>query len=124
LRSLRVLVVDNDARIVAATAALLAGLGHQPVCAADTAGALAAGGSDAILADYHLDRGEDGLSLIAALRTATGLAVPALLVTAEGARAVHERAAAMGVQVIAKPVDPALIERFLAAASVLQVQPQ
>ena len=54
------------------------------------AGTLAAGGSDAILADYHLDRGEDGLSLIAALRTATGLAVPALLVTAEGARAVHE----------------------------------
>jgi hypothetical protein len=50
--------------------------------------------------------------------------VPALLVTAEGARAVHERAAAMGVQVIAKPVDPALIERFLAAASVLQVKPQ
>ncbi|MFM5954231.1 MAG: PAS-domain containing protein, partial [Novosphingobium sp.] len=123
-RSLRVLVVDNDRRIVEASAALLRGLGHEAVAAATIAEALAAAeGVDAALADYQLDHGEDGLTLIEALwQQMPGL--PVRLVTAESSPAMKERAARLGVTVLAKPVDPAEIGRFLAEASVLEVEPK
>lgn len=125
-RALDVLVVDNDARIVEATAALLGQLGHRPHGAAGMAGALALGDDvDAVLADYQLDHGENGLSVIEALR-AHRPELPALLITAESSDAMHQRAAALGVAVLSKPVAPDAIERFLAealipAASVVQV---
>jgi len=117
VRALRVLVVDNDALIVEASCALLEGLGHTALGAADSAGALAlCSEADAVLADYQLDNGEDGLSLIAALR-ARRPGLPARLITAETGTAMRETAAAMGVTILAKPVDPADIERFLAEAA-------
>jgi signal transduction histidine kinase/CheY-like chemotaxis protein len=123
-RRLRVLVVDNDQRIVEATTALLERLGHYPLGASDTAGALAlCDGVDALLADYRLDRGEDGLRLIEAVR-ARRPALPALLITAESEAEMRERAASMGVEVLAKPVDPQAIERFLAEASVAEIEPE
>jgi len=121
-----VLVVDNDERIVEATLALLEGLGHCPFGAAGMADALGyADRVDAVLADYQLDNGEDGLTLIEAIRKRRP-GLPALLITAEGSEAMRERAAAMGVEILSKPVVPEAIERFLAeapdpAASMAQV---
>ncbi len=120
-RALRVLVIDNDALIVEASCALLHGLGHTALGASEGAGALAlCGEADAVLADYQLDNGEDGLSLIAAIR-ARRPGLPARLITAETGAAMHARARAMGITILAKPVDPAAIEQFLAEASVAQV---
>lgn len=123
VRPLTVLVVDNDPLIVEATSALLEGMGHRPIGAVDIAGALAqCGGADAVLADYQLDNGEDGLTLIAALHERRP-GLPVRLVTAESGADMRERARAMGVEILSKPADPDRIARFLADASVLEIEP-
>ncbi|WP_374529178.1 PAS-domain containing protein [Novosphingobium sp.] len=123
VRALRVLVIDNDALIVEASCALLEGLGHTPLGAGNSRTALAlCGHADAVLADYQLDDGEDGLTLIAQIH-ARRPGLPARLITAESGIAMHQRAAEMGIVILAKPVDPAAIERFLAEASVAQIEP-
>jgi CheY-like chemotaxis protein len=122
-RSLDILVVDNDPRIVEASIALLTRFGHRARGAADGAGALAQCATvDAVLADYQLDQGEDGLTLIEELRQLRP-GLPAALITAEGNPAIRQRAAALGVEVFAKPVSPTMIEAFLARVSMTQVEP-
>ncbi|MDP3907413.1 PAS-domain containing protein [Novosphingobium sp.] len=123
-RALNVLVVDNDERIVEASMALLEGLGHHPLGAADIAGGLAlCEQADVLLADYQLDHDENGLDLIAAVRQRRP-ALPALLVTAESGAAMKARAAALGVRIMAKPVDPQVLERTLNELSVPQIKPE
>lgn len=123
VRPLNVLVVDNDPLIVEATGALLIGMGHRPLGAQTIAAALEqCEAADAVLADYQLDNGEDGLTLIAALHERRA-GLPVRLVTAESGAGMHERARAMGVEILSKPADPARIARFLAEASVLQIEP-
>jgi len=118
-----VLVIDNDERIVAATCALLERLGHNPRGARSIAAALEqCADADLMLVDYHLDDGEDGLSLINAVRQRRR-ALPALLLTAESGEAMLVRARAMGVPVLPKPVDPEALLRAIADLSVPQVQP-
>jgi len=124
-RSLTVLVVDNEPEIVEASAALLSSLGHLVFGARGLSAALKqvgphAGHIDAVLADHHLDDGEDGLSLIAELRRRRP-GLPAALVTAAEAPDVLARAAQMGVPVLRKPVAPEAIEAFLAGVSALGV---
>lgn len=120
---LTVLVVDNDPLIVEATSALLHGMGHRPIGVADLAGALAKSGAvDAVLADYQLDNGEDGLTLIAALRNLRP-DLPVRLVTAESAPDMRKRARAMGVEILSKPANPDRIARFLAEVSVPEIKP-
>jgi len=115
---LDVLVVDNDPRIVEASLALLERLGHHAIGAADIAGALPHSRRvDAVLADYRLDNGENGIELIAAMRAeAPGLA--AILITADSGGEVREKAAALGLEVLTKPASPDAIEAFLARISV------
>ena len=132
-RSLRVLVIDNEPSVVEATCALLAAMGHQPLPARTAREALAlAGAAEVVLADYHLDDGDNGLDLIAALRLARP-GLPAALITAERARTVARRAVRMEVLLLAKPMAPEALLAFLAeagaeagaeaaAASVLEVE--
>jgi len=122
VRSLDVLVVDNDSLIVEATSALLHGLGHRPLGATNMADALAlCRRVDALLADYQLDGDEDGLTLIEQIR-ALRPGLPVLLITAESGQEMRERAEAMGVPILAKPVEPERIARFLAEVSVLEIE--
>ncbi|MEJ2410281.1 MAG: PAS-domain containing protein [Novosphingobium sp.] len=120
---LDILVADNDPRIVEASIALLERLGHRAFGVSTIAEAVPYSRRvDAVLADYRLDNGEDGLGLIAAMRTeAPGLA--AVVISAEDGPELREQAAAIGVSVLAKPVSAEAIEAFLAALSVPQVQP-
>jgi len=112
-RRLNILVVDNDPLIVEATSALLAAMGHRAHDASTITAALSkCDGIDAMLIDYRLDDGEDGLALIEAVRERRP-DLPALLVTAETDMAMRNRAMVMGVEVVAKPVDPSMISRFL-----------
>jgi Na+/proline symporter/CheY-like chemotaxis protein len=128
-RSLRVLVIDNEPAVVEATCALLAAMGHQPLPARTAREAVAlAAAAEGVLADYHLDDGDNGLDLIAALRLARP-GLPAALITAERARTVARRAARMEVLLLAKPVAPEALLAFLAEAgadaaeaSVLEVE--
>ena len=122
---LTVLVVDDEPRIVEASLALLASLGHRGIGAGSAAEAMRhVAAADAVLADYQLGHSEDGLSLIAQMRELRP-DLPAVLITAEPSAApnttpnttIAARARAMGIQVLAKPASPALIETFLSAVA-------
>jgi signal transduction histidine kinase/Na+/proline symporter/CheY-like chemotaxis protein len=113
-RALRVLAIDDDARTVEASVALLASMGHWPIGASCGAEALPhAQKVDAALVDYRLDHGEDGLGVVRALR-AVKPGLPAMLITAENSDTIRASAASLGVEVHAKPASPQAIERFLA----------
>ncbi len=125
-QALTVLAIDDDARTVEASVALLASMGHRPIGALGSVEALPhARAADAALVDYRLDHGEDGLSVVQALR-ALKPGLPAMLITAESGEEMRASAAAMGVEVHAKPASPQAIEQFLArvaAGLVGEVQP-
>lgn len=120
-RRLRVLVVDDDARIVAATIALLQSIGHRGIGARSHEQALTLlDQADGALVDYQLGEARTGLDPIAELqRRRPGL--PALLVTAESGADVAARAASMGIELLAKPATPQGIDAFLRTVSVEQI---
>jgi len=107
-----ILIVEDDARVCDAMAAMLRARGHCPVVARSAEEALAVTGYDAALVDYHLGSGMDGLALIAAMEPG-----PAALVTAEPGPLLARRAAAAGVPLLAKPLDPAAFDAWLVTAA-------
>lgn len=115
LAGLRVLCIDNDARILDGMRLLLEGWG----CSVDTfAGSRDLEGSgmrrpDIVLADYHLD-GETGLDAIAKLRAIHGHDMPAVLVTADRSSEVRASAGRLDVPVINKPLKPAVLRSMMA----------
>ncbi len=123
-RTLTVLVVDDDPRIVAATIALLAASGHRGIGARNTTEALElVARADAALVDYQIGDAQTGLTLIPALR-ARRAGLPILLVTAEAGAELRAGAAALGVEMLAKPATPDAIDAFLRAASVARIDPE
>ncbi|CAN7158023.1 PAS domain-containing hybrid sensor histidine kinase/response regulator [Mesorhizobium amorphae] len=113
LAGLRVLCIDNDARILDGMRLLLEGWG----CSVDTVtGVEAASGMrrpDIVLADYHLDGGT-GLDAIETLRSIHGHDLPAVLVTADRSSEVRTAAGALDVPVINKPLKPAVLRSMMA----------
>jgi PAS domain S-box-containing protein len=116
LRGLRVLCVDNDRAILDGMEALLGQWGIT-VCKAGGAGeALAACAKaefDALLADYHLDDGIDGIDLLqrlSACSTAAGA-----LISADHDNELQLRARAAGFPLLYKPLRPAALRALLSA---------
>ncbi|MEZ5782645.1 MAG: PAS domain-containing hybrid sensor histidine kinase/response regulator [Rhizobiaceae bacterium] len=115
LHGLKIIAIDNDARILSGMRLLLEGWG----CSVET---FASSGefsqrSDVpaphlILADYHLD-GETGLDAIALLRSRFGRDLPAILITADRSQEVREAADAMDVPILNKPLKPAALRTNL-----------
>jgi signal transduction histidine kinase/CheY-like chemotaxis protein len=107
LGKVRILVVDDDCRVLDALKLLLGRAGAVVVTAQSTDDAklrLAEQLPDVLLCDIAMP-GEDGYSLIASLR-ASGVAVPAIALTAHAMEADAARAIAAGFDVhLAKPVD-------------------
>jgi CheY-like chemotaxis protein/two-component sensor histidine kinase len=114
LSGLSVLCIDNDPRIVEGMRLLLEGWG----CTVRTASGsgildeLLSAEPDVILADYHLD-GENGLELIARLRSLYGQDMPALLLTADRSDELKALAERMEVGVLNKPIKPAALRAML-----------
>jgi signal transduction histidine kinase len=114
LSGLSVLCIDNDPRIVEGMRLLLEGWG----CAVRTASGStvldeqSSAEPDVILADYHLD-GENGLELIARLRSRYGQDMPALLLTADRSEELKAMAERMEVGVLNKPIKPAALRAML-----------
>ena len=117
LAGLHVLAVDNEPRILEGTNHLLTGWGCTATTAADLQEARnqlhEAGTPDVIIADYHLDNDSDGLSLIAALREDYGVALPAILITADRTPEIRQQAMDADVQVLNKPLKPAALRALL-----------
>lgn len=114
---LLVLLVENDAELARAMVQLLETWGVSVLDVASGEEALelidATGVEpDICLIDYQLGEGIDGLDTLAALRARLG-DVAARIVTADRTEAMRLRAAAMGAQILEKPILPVALSSFL-----------
>ncbi|AFL50724.1 Na+/proline symporter/signal transduction histidine kinase/ActR/RegA family two-component response regulator [Sinorhizobium fredii] len=120
--ALTVLCVDNDAAIREGLSALLSRWGHRPIVASDERTALANCNGlvpDLALVDYHLD-GTTGVEVLDGLRKHWGREVRGLVITADRSEEVSAKAKALGCEVMAKPVKPAALRRYLDAVALLK----
>ncbi|WP_058835866.1 hybrid sensor histidine kinase/response regulator [Luteimonas abyssi] len=117
LAGLRVLCVDNDPDILAGMVALLQRWQVEVLCATTVDDALAAIAArpDVLVVDYHLHDRLDGLDTLDALRAQVP-GVPGVLLTADGSDALKQAARKRGYRVLTKPLKPASLRAFLAAA--------
>ncbi len=119
----RVLLIDDEADIAHAAVALLGGWGIALTAVdnearADEALARAARSGepfDALLCDYRLADGADGLLAAQRLRARHAPHLPLLLITGETAPERLQRVRDAGVPVLYKPVDPVALRRALGA---------
>lgn len=117
LAGLKLLAIDNEPAILDGMRLLLGGWG----CKVETAGDLgeasavvaASGAPDVLIADYHLDHGENGIAVISSLRRQVG-GLPAILLTADRSPEVREAAAALDIHVLNKPLKPGALRALLA----------
>ncbi len=68
---------------------------------------------DIILADYHLDDGRNGLDCVHALRITAGVAIPAIIITADRSPAIADAARELDCEVLLKPVRPAELRALM-----------
>jgi signal transduction histidine kinase len=113
-----VLVIDNDASILAGMEALLRGWGCHPVPAAGSREAVAAldrmeRAPDLAIADYHLEGGETGVGALDAVARHCGLAVPAVVITADRSAEIQAEVAGAGHHLLNKPLKPARLRALL-----------
>lgn len=116
ISGLSVLIVDNDAEVRHATAALLVALGAWVEAVPDGAAAVAAIDSaerfpDIVIADWRLAGDEDGLKVIASVRSRVPQPLAAILVTGD---VDSPGAAAAGIQVLTKPLAAERLATVLA----------
>ncbi len=126
LRGLVVLAIDNEPRALDGMRLLLEKWGCRIVTASGVAeahAALAALGAppDVIIADYHLDHGADGLSLIASLRDACNAPVSAILATADRSVEVRDAATLADIALLHKPLKPAPLRALLTRARAVRL---
>jgi signal transduction histidine kinase/ActR/RegA family two-component response regulator len=110
-----VLCVDNDDAIRQGLDSLLARWGHRPIVASDERTALANSNGqvpDLALVDYHLD-GTTGVEVLTRLRKHWSREISGLVITADRSEEVSVRAKALGCEIMAKPVKPAALRRYL-----------
>ncbi len=114
----RILVVDDEEPVREGTRQLLASWGCIACVAADAASAVSGCTEqpvpDAMLVDFRLPGGRDGLATIAAVRAACGASVPAIIVSGESTGDEIARINASGFMLLHKPVPPARLRAALA----------
>ncbi|MCB1614815.1 MAG: PAS-domain containing protein [Pseudomonadales bacterium] len=117
LANKRVLCIDNDKAVLEGMYALLEGWGCDVRVAVDLEQALIVLGDgwkpETIMADYQLDDGATGITVLNELLKLTGEAIPAIIITANNTEDVRELAATQGFHFMAKPVRPASLRALL-----------
>lgn len=113
LHNVRVLVVDNDPRVLEATAGLLSDWGAITHTAADLTHAAQQPVCDLILADYHLDHGNTGIELVQALRAQWQNDTPAIINSADPDELLREQALEVNAHFIPKPLKSGALKRLL-----------
>jgi Na+/proline symporter/signal transduction histidine kinase len=110
LHGLKVLCIDNETRILAGMQSLLETWGCQALCAPSLGDALQRwshnGAPDIVLADYHLDAGETGLDVLAALSLHWDNRLPAIVISANNSDELRQEVSAAGCLFLPKPVQP------------------
>jgi PAS domain S-box-containing protein len=118
LREFTVLVVDNDLSILDAMQALLEQWGVKVFKANRSSDALRLIGDeaiDAVLADFHLGDGTNGLDLIRRVADLRGAGRNAALITADHGAELTRAARRAGVPLLHKPLRPAALRALLSA---------
>nr|WP_244635662.1 hybrid sensor histidine kinase/response regulator [Chthonobacter albigriseus] len=114
----KVLVVENDEAVRAATAHLLSRWSCRVWSARSLSDVVSFAPTgpvpDLILADYHLDNGETGLDAISHVRKHFLRQIPAVIVTANASEDVARRSRTMGCEILQKPVKPAELRALMA----------
>lgn len=118
LNGLSILCIDNEPRITDGMRQLLEGWGCRVRTMSGSHEISQSTGlfddvPDVILADYHLDLGENGLDLVQSLRERYGAQIPAVLITADRTIEVRNTAAELDIPVISKPIKPAALRSAL-----------
>jgi CheY-like chemotaxis protein len=113
-----VLCVDNEATVLDGMRTLLESWSCRVLLARGLreAAALAVAEPlkpELLIVDYHLDQSGDGADCVEALRQAYGVALPAVIITADRSEAVRARVLARGLMVLHKPVKPAALRSLL-----------
>jgi CheY-like chemotaxis protein len=105
----RILLVEDDAAVRAATQLLLSVEGFEVVAVASLREALAAvrenGEPDLLITDFHLQDGETGTAVIASLRRVCGDPLKAILVTGDTSSAIRKLPRDPNVRLASKPVE-------------------
>ncbi|MDC8011414.1 hybrid sensor histidine kinase/response regulator [Tahibacter soli] len=112
----RVLVVDNDAAVLKAMQALLAGWQCEVAAASDASQALAACAQakpDVLLLDYHLDGDVTGPEVRAQIVAAHG-EIPCVVITADQSDATRADCEAAGCLILYKPLKPLALKSLMA----------
>lgn len=118
LQGRRVLVLDDDAAVLAAMARLLEGWGCEVLSAttpeeAEDCVAAAAGPPDLLIVDYRLRHHASGIETIERLRALARSAVPALVITGDTAPDRLREAKESGHPLLHKPVRPAQLRSIM-----------
>lgn len=119
LEGTKIVFIDNDAVVRDAMRALLDRWGCEARIfsgLADIEAVLALEPEyrpDIILADYHLDAGDSGLTAVATLRDAKDAQIEAIVITADQSREAAEAVAAAGCELLRKPVKPAELRALI-----------
>lgn len=113
LAGVKALCVDNEQQIIDAMTMLLKRW-HCEVQSAKSAleidGILNRGFvPDIMLVDYQLDHGKTGLEFVREIRQKTGIAIPAIIVTANHSRELVEELNEQDIKLLHKPVKPAIL---------------
>lgn len=113
----RIVVVDDELEIRDGMRTLLVQWGCVPIVTASAAEAVAHlgdnGTPDAIIADYRLRDGEDGIDAVLHLRARFGAELPAIVISGESGAAGLARIKASGLILLHKPVSPAKLRSAL-----------
>ena len=111
LNGLRVLLIEDDANVLMATAMLL----ERWDCEVARAVSLPAAPADCdvIISDYDLNAEVTGAECIARVRQRLGRPVPALLLTGHDTKAIREAVADPTLPVLAKPIRAAELRSLL-----------
>ncbi|MBT1443939.1 PAS-domain containing protein [Shewanella sp. JM162201] len=121
---IRVLVIDNDELMLKAISGLLEEWGCEVLCAKGSADALRHYTAQArprlIIADYHLDDDDNGVSLVQSLletdakQPNTGARAPACIIcSADPSEAVREHTSSAGFSFVRKPVKAIALKRLI-----------
>jgi CheY-like chemotaxis protein len=112
-----ILCIENEPIVLASMHTMLTGWGCEVITAESGARAVAAieaGGQipDIILADYHLDHGT-GLDAIADVLAATGVEIPAVVITADHSPEVQRAVRQADYVLLRKPLKVAALRSVL-----------
>ena len=114
-----VLLVENEPAVAQAMSALLQRWGCGVTVTTSSADAMEAlrerpRRPDLVIADLHLDNGENGFEVIRQIQCELNWLVPAFVVTADHSDSVSASAAMLGLEILRKPVKPAELRALMA----------